>query len=157
MSQVPLLLLRQRRRTSSSCTGLGLALCSLGLISYRRGQYLPVTKTLPVASSYAMPAAAPAPLADNVPPCKQNLYNAGIVAKDGLIVAVYGTRVDAHHSEHPWGRFVGCSEPSEQCAAVQVESRPCMHCIPPFSREGQHRASTPKSNSRLHYQKHTVI
>lgn len=43
-------------RTSNSSRGLGLALVKRALIEYSRGQYLPVTKTRPVALSHAMPA-----------------------------------------------------------------------------------------------------
>ena len=52
----PLLFLMHALRTVSSSTGLGLALWSLALISYSRGQYLPVTNTRFVAPSYAIPA-----------------------------------------------------------------------------------------------------
>ena len=55
-NHTPALLLMQVCRTLSSSKAFGLALVRRALMEYRRGQYLPVTNTRPVALSYAMPA-----------------------------------------------------------------------------------------------------
>ena len=55
-NHTPALLLMQLCRTLSSSKAFGVALVRRALMEYRRGQYLPVTKTRPVVLSYAMPA-----------------------------------------------------------------------------------------------------
>ena len=55
-NHTPALLLMQLCRTLSNSKAFGLALVRRVLMEYRRGQYLPVTKTRPVVLSYAMPA-----------------------------------------------------------------------------------------------------